>query len=238
VPVQVPIGRESGFQGVIDLIERKAIFYRDDLGRDIEVTDIPEELRAEAEVHRATMIEAVAELDDELTTKFLEGQDLSIEEIRHGLRLGTLQNRIVPVLTGSPQERASSLLDAVVHYLPSPLDVPPVIGRDPRTDADVVRTVDDKEPFAALAFKIAADPFVGKLAFFRVYSGRLKTGSYVYNASKDRRERIGRIVELHANHREEIDEVSAGDIAAAVGLRATRTGDTLTTRTTPSSSNR
>ncbi len=230
VPVQVPIGRESGFQGVIDLIERKAIFYRDDLGRDIEVTDIPEELRAEAEVHRATMIEAVAELDDELTTKFLEGQDLSIEEIRHGLRLGTLQNRIVPVLTGSALKNKGiqPMLDAVVHYLPSPLDVPPVIGRDPRTDADVVRTVDDKEPFAALAFKIAADPFVGKLAFFRVYSGKLKTGSYVYNASKDRRERIGRIVELHANHREEIDEVSAGDIAAAVGLRETFTGDTLT----------
>jgi elongation factor G len=230
VPVQVPIGRESGFQGVIDLIERKAIFYRDDLGRDIEVTDIPEELRAEAELHRATMIEAVAELDDELTTKFLEGQDLSIEEIRHGLRLGTLQNRIVPVLTGSALKNKGiqPMLDAVVHYLPSPLDVPPVIGRDPRTDADVVRTVDDKEPFAALAFKIAADPFVGKLAFFRVYSGKLKTGSYVYNASKDRRERIGRIVELHANHREEIDEVSAGDIAAAVGLRETFTGDTLT----------
>jgi elongation factor G len=230
VPVQIPIGRESGFQGVIDLVEQKAIFYRDDLGRDIEVTEIPAELRADADAHRAAMIEAVAELDDELTTRFLEGQELSVEEIRHGLRLGTLQNRIVPVLTGSALKNkgVQPMLDAVVHYLPSPLDVPPVIGRDPRSDTDVVRAVDDREPFAALAFKIAADPFVGKLAFFRVYSGKLKTGSYVLNATKDRRERIGRIVELHANHREEIEEVSAGDIAAAVGLRETFTGDTLT----------
>ena len=230
VPVQIPIGQEDRFHGVIDLVERKAILYRDDLGKDIEVTDIPEELRAEAEQHRNAMIEAVAELDDELTLKFLEGEEISVEEIRHGLRLGTLQNRIVPVLTGSALKNKGiqPMLDAVVQYLPSPLDVPPVIGRDPRTDAEVVRAVDDKEPFAALAFKIAADPFVGKLAFFRVYSGSLKTGSYVYNATKDRRERIGRIVELHANHREEIDEVSAGDIAAAVGLRETYTGDTLT----------
>ncbi len=230
VPVQIPIGEEDRFRGVIDLIERKAIIYRDDLGKDIEITDIPAELRAEADRHRAAMIEAVAELDDELTTKFLEGEEFSVEELRRGLRLGTLQNRIVPVLTGSALKNkgVQPMLDAVVHYLPSPLDVPPVIGRDPKTDADVVRTVDDKEPFAALAFKIAADPFVGKLAFFRVYSGRLKTGSYVYNASKDKKERIGRIVQLHANHREEIDEVAAGDIAAAVGLRDTYTGDTLT----------
>ena len=230
VPVQIPIGQEGGFQGVIDLVERKAILYRDDLGKDIEVTDIPPDLADEAETHRAAMIEAVAELDDELTTKFLEGDVISVEEIRRGLRLGTLQNRIVPVLTGSAlrNKGIQPMLDAVVQYLPSPLDVPPVIGRDPRTGADVVRAVDDSEPFAALAFKIAADPFVGKLAFFRVYSGKLKTGSYVYNATKDRKERIGRIVELHANHREEIDEVSAGDIAAAVGLRETYTGDTLT----------
>jgi elongation factor G len=230
VPVQIPIGQEDRFRGVIDLIERKAIIYRDDLGKEIEVVEIPEELRAEAEQHRNAMIEAVAELDDELTTKFLEGEEITVEEIRHGLRLGTLQNRIVPVLTGSALKNkgVQPMLDAVVHYLPSPLDVPPIVGRDPKTDADVVRAVDDKAPFAALAFKIAADPYVGKLAFFRVYSGRLKTGSYVYNASKDRKERIGRIVELHANHREEIEEVSAGDIAAAVGLRETFTGDTLT----------
>jgi elongation factor G len=230
VPVQIPIGEEAGFQGVIDLVERKAILYRDDLGKEIEVTEIPEELREEAEKHRAAMIEAVAELDDDLTTKFLEGEEITVEELRRALRLGTLQNRIVPVLTGSALKNKGiqPMLDAVVHYLPSPLDVPPIVGRDPRTNADVVRAVDDKAPFAALAFKIAADPFVGKLAFFRVYSGRLKTGSYVYNASKDRKERIGRIVELHANHREEIEEVSAGDIAAAVGLRETYTGDTLT----------
>ncbi len=230
VPVQVPIGQEDRFQGVIDLVERKAIYYRDDLGKEIEVRDIPEDMRAEAEQYRNSMIESVAELDDELTTKFLEGEEISVAEIRHGLRLGTLQNRIVPVLTGSAlrNKGIQPMLDAVVHYLPSPLDVPPIIGRDPRTDREVVRAADDKEPFAALAFKIAADPYVGKLAFFRVYSGRLRTGSYVYNASKDRKERIGRIVELHANHREEIEEVSAGDIAAAVGLRETYTGDTLT----------
>ncbi len=230
VPVQIPIGQEDRFLGVIDLVERKAIIYRDDLGKEIEVVEIPEDLRAEAEKHRNAMIEAVAELDDDLTTKFLEGEEISIEEIRHGLRIGTLQNRIVPVLTGSALKNkgVQPMLDAVVHYLPSPLDVPPIVGRDPRTDMEVVRAVDDKAPFSALAFKIAADPYVGKLAFFRVYSGRLKTGSYVYNASKDKKERIGRIVELHANHREEIEEVSAGDIAAAVGLRETFTGDTLT----------
>ena len=230
VPVQIPIGEEGRFRGVIDLVERKAILYRDDLGKEIEVIEIPEELRAEAEQHRAAMIEAVADLDDELTTKYLEGEEITVEEIRRALRLGTLQNRIVPVLTGSALKNKGiqPMLDAVVHYLPSPLDVPPIVGRDPRTDAEVTRAVDDKAPFAALCFKIAADPYVGKLAFFRVYSGRLKTGSYVYNASKDRKERIGRIVELHANHREEIEEVSAGDIAAAVGLRETFTGDTLT----------
>ncbi len=230
VPVQIPIGEEGRFRGVIDLVERKAIIYRDDLGKEIEVIEIPEELRAEAEQHRAAMIEAVADLDDELTTKYLEGEEITVEETRRALRLGTLQNRIVPVLTGSALKNKGiqPMLDAVVHYLPSPLDVPPIVGRDPRTDQEVVRAVDDKAPFAALCFKIAADPYVGKLAFFRVYSGRLKTGSYVFNASKDRKERIGRIVELHANHREEIEEVSAGDIAAAVGLRETFTGDTLT----------
>ncbi len=174
------------------------------------------------------MIEAVAELDDELTMKFLEGEELTVEEIRHGLRMGTLQNRIVPVLTGSALKNkgVQPMLDAVVHYLPSPLDVPPITGTDPDGN-EVALPADDKEPFAALAFKIAADPFVGKLAFFRVYSGKLKTGSYIYNASKGKKERIGRIVELHANSREEIEEVSAGDIAAAVGLKDTYTGDTL-----------
>ena len=235
VPVQLPMGQESDFAGVIDLIEMKAIFYRDDLGKVVEITDVPEQYVADAEKHRAAMIEAVAEVDDELTMKFLEGEELSVDEIRQGLRVGTLQNRIVPVLTGSALKNkgVQLMLDAVVAYLPSPLDVPPITGLDPATGEEVECAVDDSQPFAALAFKIAADPFVGKLAFFRVYRGTLKTGSYVYNATKDKKERIGRIVELHANHREEIEEVYAGDIAAAVGLRDTYTGDTLTTPENP-----
>jgi len=234
VPVQIPIGQESDFQGVVDLIEMNAIIYTDDLGTKPEITDIPAELQGEAEKHRAAMIEAVAELDDELTTKFLEGEELTADEIRHGLRLGTLQNRVVPVLTGTALKNkgVQPMLDAVVTFLPSPLDVPPIVGTD-MDGNEVTRAVDDKEPFAALAFKIAADPFVGKLAFFRVYSGKLKTGSYVLNASKNKRERVGRIVELHANSREEIEEVSAGDIAAAVGLKDTYTGDTLTDTENP-----
>jgi elongation factor G len=229
VPVQIPIGREDGFLGVIDLVRMKAIYYRDDLGNQIEVVDIPDELRAEAETHRTALIEAVAEMDDALTHKYLEGEELTEAEIEHGLRLGTLQTKIIPVLTGSALKNKGiqPMLDAVIAYLPSPLDVPPVIGLDPDTGAELLRTVDDGEPFAALAFKIAADPFVGKLAFFRVYSGTLKAGSYVYNASKGRRERIGRILQMHANHREEIEQVYAGDIAAAVGLKDTFTGDTL-----------
>ena len=230
VPIQIPIGAEEHFKGVIDLVEMKAILYRDDLGHEIEVVEIPAELRAEAEKHREILLEAVAESDDELTHKFLEGVALTVAEIRHGIRLATLQYKIVPILTGSALKNKGiqPMLDAVVDYLPSPLDVPPMIGEDPRTHAEVLRTVDDKEPFSALAFKIAADPFVGKLVFFRVYSGTLKSGSYVYNATKDRKERIGRILQMHANHREEIELVYAGDIAAAVGLKETYTGDTLT----------
>ncbi|MBA3959693.1 MAG: elongation factor G, partial [Chloroflexi bacterium] len=229
IPVQVPIGQEDQFKGVIDLINLKAILYLDDLGENIQETEIPEELRADAEKHRATMIDAVAEMDDDLTQKYLEGQELTADEIRHGLRLGTLQNRIIPVLTGSALKNKGiqPMLDAVIDYLPSPLDVPPMVGIDPRSSEEVPRLVDDTAPFSALAFKIAADPFVGKLCFFRVYSGSLKTGSYVLNASKGKRERIGRVLQMHANHREEIEEVFAGDIAAAVGLKDTFTGDTL-----------
>jgi len=229
VPVQIPIGREDGFQGVVDLVRMRAIYYRDDMGNQIDELDVPDELRAEAETHRAALVEAVAEMDDELTHKYLEGEELTVEELQRGLRLGTLQNRIVPVLTGSALKNkgVQPMLDAVVAYLPSPLDVPPVIGEDPRTHAEVLRTVSDDEPFAALAFKIAADPFVGKLAFFRVYSGTLKAGSYVLNATKGRKERLGRVLQMHANHREEIEAVHAGDIAAAVGLKDTFTGDTL-----------
>src|SRR5512134_364335 len=230
VPVQIPIGREDQFQGVIDLVEMQAIYYRDDLGNNIDVVDIPDDLRAEAETHRHTLIEAVADMDDELTHKYLEGEELTVAEIKRGLRLGTLTTRIIPVLTGSALKNkgVQKMLDAVVDYLPSPLDVPPMIGLDPRTGSEVVRTPSDDEPFSALAFKIAADPFVGKLAFFRVYSGTLKAGSYVLNPTKGKKERIGRILQMHANHREEIDEVHAGDIAAAVGLKDTFTGDTLT----------
>ncbi len=229
IPVQVPIGQEDQFKGVIDLINMKAIMYLDDLGENIQETEIPEELRADAEKHRATMIDAVAEMDDDLTQKYLEGQELTVDEIRRGLRLGTLQNRIIPVLTGSALKNKGiqPMLDGVIDYLPSPLDVPPMVGVDPRTSQEVPRLVDDSAPFSALAFKIAADPFVGKLCFFRVYSGSLKTGSYVLNASKGKRERFGRVLQMHANHREEIEEVFAGDIAAAVGLKDTFTGDTL-----------
>jgi elongation factor G len=230
VPIQIPIGREDQFKGVIDLVEMKAIYYRDDLGNQVDVIEIPAEMREEAEKHRHALIEAVADMDDELLHKYLEGQEFSREEIRRGLRLGTLATRIVPVLTGSALKNKGiqKLLDAVVDYLPSPLDVPPMNGLDPVTGAEVLRKPDDSEPFSALAFKIAADPFVGKLAFFRVYSGTLKAGSYVLNPTKGKRERIGRILQMHANHREEIDEVFAGDIAAAVGLKDTFTGDTLT----------
>ena len=229
VPIQIPIGSEDSFAGVIDLIEMKAIIYHDDLGTNIDVVEIPENLKAEAAKHREKMIEAVAEADDALTQRYLEGEQLTVEEIRHGLRLGTLQSKFVPVLTGSALKNKGiqPMLDAVTEFLPSPLDVPPTIGLRPGTDEELVRIVDDKEPFAALAFKIAADPFVGKLAFFRVYSGTLKAGSYVQNTAKGKRERVGRILQMHANHREEIDEVYAGDIAAIVGLKDTFTGDTL-----------
>jgi len=229
VPVQIPIGSEDTFAGVIDLIRMEAILYRDDLGSQIDVTEIPADLLAEARMHREKLVEAVAEMDDQLMHKYLEGTELTEDELVHGLRLGTLQYRIVPVLTGSALKNKGiqPMLDAVVAYLPSPLDVPPVIGEHPVTHAEVLRTVDDREPFSALAFKIAADPYVGKLAFFRVYSGTLKAGSYILNSSNGRKERIGRILQMHANHREEIAEVLAGDIAAAVGLKETYTGDTL-----------
>jgi len=229
VPVQIPIGSEDKFRGVVDLINMKAITYGDDLGDQVVVGEIPAELQAEAAKQRNKMIEAVAETDDELTHKYLEGREFTAEDLRHGLRLGTLQNKLVPVLTGSALKNKGiqPMLDAVIDFLPSPLDVPPVIGLDPRNGHEVVLTANDSEHFAALAFKIAADPFVGKLAFFRVYSGTLKSGSYVLNPTKGKKERIGRILQMHANHREEIEEVYAGDIAAAVGLKDTFTGDTL-----------
>jgi elongation factor G len=229
VPIQIPIGNEDRFEGVVDLVEMKAILYRDDLGSQIDVVEVPEALRAEAEKQREKMVEIVAEVDDTLTHKYLEGEALTPDELRHGLRLGTLQSRFVPVLAGSALKNkgVQPMLDAVTRYLPSPLDVPPIIGVVPGTDKEVVRIADDKEPFTALVFKIAADPFVGKLAFFRVYAGTLKAGSYVLNSAKGRKERIGRVLEMHANHREEMSEVYAGDIGAIVGLKDSFTGDTL-----------
>jgi elongation factor G len=231
VPIQIPVGIEDKFSGVVDLVHMKAVVYRgeDDLGAEFETIDIPADLLESARAEHDKMIEAVAEMDDELTHKYLEGHTLGPQDIKRGLRLGTLQCRIVPVLAGSAlrNKGVQPMLDAVVDYLPSPLDVPPVIGENPVTHAEVLRTASDDEPFSALAFKIAADPYVGKLAYFRVYSGQLRAGSYVLNATKGKKERIGRILQMHANHREEIDVVYAGDIAAAVGLKDTFTGDTL-----------
>lgn len=229
VPLQVPIGAEGDFRGVVDLISMKAITYGNDMGDQVQIGDIPAEVQATADEWRERMIEALADLDDDIAHKFLEGEAVEVDAIRRALRAGTLAYQIVPVLTGSALKNkgVQPMLDAVIDFLPSPLDVPPVTGTDPRSGDEVMRRTDPSEPFAALAFKIVADPFVGKLAFFRVYSGTLKTGSYVYNATKDGKERIGRILQMHANHREEIDQVSAGDIAAAVGLKGTMTGDTL-----------
>ena len=229
VPIQLPIGSEDTFKGIIDLVKMKAEIYKDDLGKEIEETDIPEEMKELAEEYRLKLIEAVAEQDEELTMKYLEGEELTLEEIRSGLRIGTIGTKIVPVVCGSSYKNkgVQLMLDAVVDYLPSPLDIPPIKGVSVDGDVEMERHADDNEPFSALAFKIMVDPFVGKLAFFRVYSGKLDKGSYVYNSVKGKRERIGRIVQMHANHREEIEEVMTGDIAAAVGLKDTTTGDTL-----------
>jgi len=230
VPVQLPIGTESAFRGVIDLVSMKAITYGNDVDDPGETGPIPGELADEAAKWHDKLVETLADLDDDIAHKFLEGQPVEADELRRALRAGTLAYRIVPVLCGSALKNKGiqPMLDAVIDYLPGPLDVPPVTGIDPRTHEQVVRHTDPNEPFAGLVFKIAADPFVGKLAFFRVYSGTLKSGSYVYNSTKGHKERVGRLVQLHANHREEVDAVSAGEIAAAVGLKNTFTGDTLT----------
>ena len=229
VPIQLPIGKEDTFVGMIGLVEMKAEIYKDDLGREIQITEIPAELLAEAEKHRNTLIETVAEADEELLMKYLEGEELSIEEIKSSIRKMTIEGTMVPVLCGSAYKNKGiqPLLDAVVDYLPSPIDIPPIKGIDPKTGKEAERVSSDDEPFSALAFKIMADPFVGKLAFFRVYSGSLQSGSYVYNSAKEKKERVGRILRMHANHRSEADAVYAGDIAAAVGLKSTTTGDTL-----------
>ncbi len=228
VPIQLPIGAEDQFKGIVDLIKMKAYIHKDDLGKEIEETEIPEDLRAQAEEYREKMVEAVAEQDEELMMKYLEGEALTEEEIKHGLRVGTIANKIVTVTCGSSYKNkgVQELLNAIVDYMPSPLDVPSIKGVDDEGN-EVERHASDSEPFAALAFKIATDPFVGKLCFMRVYSGTLDSGSTVLNATKDKKERIGRILQMHSNHREDIDKVYTGDIVAAVGLKEVGTGDTL-----------
>lgn len=228
VAIQWPIGSEDTFRGIVDLIEMKAHLYVDDLGTS-EEREIPEEVRDDAEYARQLLIEKVAESDDELTMKYLEGEEISAEELKGALRRACIDVRIVPVLCGSSfkNKGVQPLLDAVVDYLPSPNDLPPVAGTNPVTGAAEERALNDQEPFSALAFKIMADPYVGKLAFFRVYSGTLSAGSYVLNVSTGKRERVGRILLMHANHREEVSQVYSGDIAAMVGLRNTSTGDSL-----------
>ncbi|HBI02798.1 MAG TPA: elongation factor G [Paenibacillaceae bacterium] len=229
VPIQLPIGAEDTFVGLIDLVKNKAIIYTDDLGTTSEEADIPEDMMELAEEWRLKMIESIAELDEELTMKYLEGEEISEAELKAALRKGVCNVQITPVLCGSSYKNkgVQPMLDAVVDYLPSPLDVHAIKGTDPDTGEETVRESSDEAPFAALAFKIMTDPYVGKLTFFRVYSGVLDSGSYVLNSTKGKRERIGRILQMHANHREEIKTVYSGDIAAGVGLKDTTTGDTL-----------
>ncbi|MDR7422428.1 MAG: elongation factor G, partial [Armatimonadota bacterium] len=229
VPVQLPIGAEDGFAGVVDLIRMRSILYLDDLGTRSDETDIPADLREQAEAARERLLEAAADVDDAVAARYLEGEAVDEEALRAALRAGALAGRLVPVLAGSSfrNKGVQPLLDAVIDYLPSPLDLPPVAGTDPRTGARLERPADPSGPFAALAFKIISDPYVGKLTYFRVYSGTLRAGSYVFNANKGTKERVSRILQMHANHREDIPEVSAGNVVAAVGLRVTATGDSL-----------
>ncbi|MCI6559939.1 MAG: elongation factor G, partial [Ruminococcus sp.] len=229
VPIQLPIGAEEDFRGIIDLVEMKAYVYYDDLGKDIRVEDIPEDMKEKAQEYHEAMVEHVAEQDEALMEKYFEEGTLSIEEIKTCIRKATIANHMVPVTCGTSYKNkgVQKLLDAIIDYMPSPLDVPPIKGINPDTDEEEERPSSDDEPFSALAFKIATDPFVGKLAVFRVYSGVINQGDTVLNATKDSRERFGRIVQMHANHRKDLTTVYSGDIAAAVGLKNTTTGDTL-----------
>jgi len=236
VPIQLPIGKEDSFKGIIDLVTMKAIYYLDDLGTVLDEEPIPEDMIEIAEKYRTNLLEAVAEQDEDLMEKYLSGEELTEEEIRAGIRKATIAVQMIPVTCGSSYRNkgVQKLLDAVVDYLPSPVDIPPITGVSPDDpETEVVRTADDDAPFSALAFKIMADPYVGKLCFLRVYSGKLNAGSYVYNSTKGRRERIGRLLMMHANHREDIDVAYSGDIVAAVGLKDTATGDTLCSEDAP-----
>ena len=229
VPIQLPIGKEDTFVGIIDLVEMKAEIYKDDLGKEYETVDIPAEMADDAEMWHDQLVESVSELDEELMMKFLEGEEITKEEIKAAIRKATIAGEMIPVTCGSAYRNkgVQLMLDAVLDYMPSPLDIPAIKGIIPGTEAEEERPADDNGPFSALAFKIMADPFVGKLAFFRVYSGTLDSGSYVYNSTKGKKERVGRILQMHANKREDIEKVYSGDIAAAVGLKVTTTGDTL-----------
>ncbi len=229
VPIQLPIGSEDRFVGIVDLIGMKAHIYKDDLGKDMEVVEIPSDMMDKAKEYREKLIEAVSEINEDLMMKYLEGVEPTEQEIKDAIRAGTISVKLNPVVCGSSYRNkgVQLMLDAVVDFMPSPIDIPPIEGTTVDGEEKIVRHSDDKEPFSALAFKIMVDPYVGRLAFFRVYSGMVEAGSYVYNSTKGKRERIGRIVQLHANHREEIKEVYTGDIAAIVGLKDTTTGDTL-----------
>src|SRR5699024_7245323 len=235
VPLQLPIGKEDEFVGVIDLIDMNARIYNDDLGKDVETTEIPEDMKEVADENREKILEAVADSDEDLMMKYLEGEEITKEELIEGIRKATINVEMTPVLCGTAYKNkgVQLLLDAIISYLPSPIDIPPIKGVEVGTEEEVVRRSDDKEPFSALAFKIVTDPYVGKLAYFRVYSGTLKSGSYVLNATNGKRERVGRILLMHANKREELDQVYAGDIVAAVGLKDTGTGDTLCAEEAP-----
>ncbi|MDD2417530.1 MAG: elongation factor G [Oscillospiraceae bacterium] len=229
VPIQLPVGAEDTFKGIIDLVEMKAYIYYDDIGKDIRCEDIPEDLMDKANEYHAALVESVAEQDDDLLEKFFSGEELTIQEIKACIRKATVNNKMVPVVCGTSYRNkgVQKLLDAVIDYMPAPTEVPSIKGVNPETQEEVERHSDDSEPFSALAFKIATDPFVGKLCFFRVYSGQANAGASVYNSNKDNNERLGRILQMHSNHRQDIETVYAGDIAAAVGLKNTTTGDTL-----------
>ena len=235
VPIQLPIGAEDTFRGIVDLIEMKADIYYDDLGKDMRVEEIPDDMKEKAQEYHDALIEAVAEQDEELMNKYLEGEEITVEEIKAVLRKATIDNEIVPVTCGTSYKNkgVQKLLDAIVDYMPSPLDVPSIKGVNPETGEEVERHSGDDQPFSALAFKIATDPFVGKLCFFRVYSGIVAAGSTVLNATKDKKERMGRILQMHANHRADLEVCYCGDIAAAVGVKNTTTGDTLCDENNP-----
>lgn len=235
VPIQIPIGQESEFAGMVDLIRNVAILHKNDLGTEIVEMEIPEDLKAKAEEYRAAMVEAIADTDEELMMKYLDGEEITEEELINALRKAVIANTVVPVICGSSYKNkgVQEMLDAVVAYMPSPIDIPPIKGTNPDDGSEDERPADDNVPMAALAFKIATDPFVGRLAFTRIYSGIMVSGTYVLNSTKGKKERIGRLVKMHANHREEVEELRAGELGAIVGLKETTTGDTLCIESDP-----